>query len=48
MLLLSEATSSIGVQLKYLKGVPSGTVRVEVSGHQRNGQVCICMCVHVH
>ena len=37
--LLSELTGSIGVQLKYLKGLPSGTARVEVSGHQRNGQV---------
>ena len=37
--LLSEVTGSIGVQLKYLKGLPSGTARVEVSGHQRNGQV---------
>ena len=39
-LLLSEVTGYIGVQLKYLKGLPSGTARVEVSGHQRNGQVC--------
>ena len=39
--LLSEVTGSIGVQLKYLKGLPSGTARVEVSGHQQNGQVII-------
>ena len=37
----SETTSSIGVQLKYLKGMPSGTARVEVTGYQRNGQVCM-------
>ena len=39
VLLCSETTSSIGVQLKCLKGVPSGTARVEVTGYQRNGQV---------
>ena len=39
-LLLSEVTGYIGAQLKYLKGLPSGTTRVEVSGHQPNGQVC--------
>ena len=36
---ISEITSSIGVQLKYLRGLPSGTARVEVTGYQRNGQV---------
>ena len=27
--------------------MPSGTARVEVSGHQWNGQVCMWMCVHL-
>ena len=28
--------------------MPSGTARVEVTGYQRNGQVCdVCVCIHV-
>ena len=33
----------------YLKGVPSGTARVEVTGYQRNGQVHMYIyAIYVH
>ncbi|XP_065901586.1 uncharacterized protein [Dysidea avara] len=32
-----DITSNIGIQLQYLKGVPSGTASVEVKGHERSG-----------
>ena len=46
--LCSETTNSIGVQLKYLKGMLSGTARVEVTGYQRNGQVCAYVHNYMH